>query len=103
MNIDYYSKSDVLTAEVKEHISERLEKINQHIPRESVRVRVRVDKDQASNSGNVFLCDITMHVPGKDFHAAVNGQSVHEAIDLTIQKIKRQAEKYKSVMQEKHR
>lgn len=103
MNIEFYSKTHIATDEIKEYVTEKLERINNHIPREATNARVHVDEDTSMHSGEKFSCEITVHVPGKDFHSATKGFAVNEAIDLSLHKIKRQAEKYKSQTQKNHR
>lgn len=98
MNIDFYSKSHLITDEVKEYIEAKLEKVNSHIPKDATNGRVHVDED-AKHSGEKYTCEMTIHVPGKEFRSESRGTTVYEAIDDGIHKIKRQAEKYKSQIQ----
>lgn len=99
MNIEYYSKSHVLNDDLKDYIEERLARIQKHIPRQATKARIHVDEDMSMHSGEKFPCEISIHVPGKDFRAETKGRTPHEAVDLALDKIKTQADKYKSQAQ----
>ncbi|MBU1446266.1 ribosome-associated translation inhibitor RaiA [Patescibacteria group bacterium] len=87
----------------KEYIEEKvnnLSKYEERVADEATSVRVDVEYDTNKTDGNKISTQITMYVPNAVIRAEVRGVTIEETVDLAVDKLKKQIERYKT---KKHR
>lgn len=103
MQIQILSQSVGLGDNQKEYIEEKLDnlkKYDERISDEATKVRVDVEKTKVRSGDSKIKTQITMYLPNSVIRAEVHGATVEETIDLSIDKLKKQIERYKT---KKHR
>ncbi len=80
---------------LREYVTGKLDRITRHFDQViDIRVLLSMDNKQQSKA------EITLHVPGKDLHAACTHADLYAAIDTLIDKLDRQVLKYKDMRTE---
>lgn len=103
MKIQIFSHTVGLGDNQKEYIEEKignLAKYEERVADEATSVRVDVEHSANKTDGDKISTQITMYVPNAVIRAEVKGVTVEETIDLAVDKLKRQIERYKT---KKHR
>lgn len=75
---------------------EHLKKYGERIDDESTQVRVDVEANNIKTSNKNISLQVTMFLPHAVVRAEVLGVSSDEAIDLAVEKLKKQLERYKA-------
>ncbi|MBN1494541.1 ribosome-associated translation inhibitor RaiA [Candidatus Peregrinibacteria bacterium] len=103
MQIQLVSNSITLGDNQKDYINEKIEnlsKYEQRVADEATLVRVDVEKRKVRSGDQKITTQITMYVPHAVIRAEVHGINVEETVDLAVDKLKKQIERYKT---KKHR
>jgi len=103
MKIQLFSQSITLGDNQKEYLESKidnLKKYGERVADEATIVRVDVKKNKVKSGEEKIVTQITMYVPSAVIRAEVNGSTVEETIDLAVEKLKKQIERYKT---KKHR
>ncbi|NWG30467.1 MAG: ribosome-associated translation inhibitor RaiA [Rhodocyclaceae bacterium] len=89
MNLTITGHHIEVTPALRDYVSSKLEKIVRHFDQvTSVHVILSVEK-------LVQKAEITLHVKGKDIYADSSDTDLYAAIDILIDKLDRQVQKYK--------
>jgi putative sigma-54 modulation protein len=90
MNLNITGHHIEVTPALRDYVSGKVEKVIRHFDRvTSVHVILSVEK-------LVQKAEITLHLKGKDIYADSSDTDLYAAIDLLIDKLDRQVQKYKS-------
>jgi putative sigma-54 modulation protein len=90
MNLNITGHHIEVTPALRDYVSGKVEKVIRHFDQvTSVHVILSVEK-------LVQKAEITLHVKGKDIYADSSDTDLYAAIDLLIDKLDRQVQKYKS-------
>lgn len=84
-----------VTPALREYVTGKLDRITRHFDQViDIRVLLSMDNKQQGKA------EITLHVRGKDLHAACTHTDLYAAIDMLIDKLDRQVLKYKDMRTE---
>lgn len=103
MQIQILSHSVGLGDNQKEYIESKLDnlkKYEERISDDATKVRVDVEKTKVRSGDNKIKTQITMYLPNSVIRSEVSGATVEETVDLSVDKLKKQIERYKT---KKHR
>lgn len=103
MQIQIFSSTVSLGDSQKEYISEKitnLKKYEERISDEATMIRVDVEYTKSKSDGQLIATQITMYLPNAVIRAEVRGTTVEETVDLAVEKLRKQIERYKT---KKHR
>jgi putative sigma-54 modulation protein len=103
MQIQIFSSSMTLNDSQKDYINEKitnLSKYEQRVADEASVTRVDIEKRKVRSGDQRITTQITMNVPHAVIRAEVHGLNIEETVDLAIDKLKKQIERYKT---KKHR
>lgn len=103
MQIQILSQSVSLGDNQKEYIESKianLQKYEERVSDEATRVRVDVEMTKVRSGDNKIKTQITMFLPNSVIRSEVHGMTVEETVDLSVEKLKKQIERYKT---KKHR
>ncbi|MFC1600003.1 ribosome hibernation-promoting factor, HPF/YfiA family [Patescibacteria group bacterium] len=103
MRIQILSQSVSLGDNQKEYIEskiENLKKYGERVADEATKVRVDVEMTKVRSGDQKVKTQITMYLPNSVIRSEVNGMTVEETVDLSVEKLKKQIERYKT---KKHR
>lgn len=90
MNLNITGHHIEVTPALRDYVSGKVEKVIRHFDHvTSIHVILSVEK-------LVQKAEITLHVKGKDIYADSSDADLYAAIDLLIEKLDRQVQKYKS-------
>lgn len=90
MNLNITGHHIEVTPALREYVSSKVDKVIRHFDHvTSVHVILSVEK-------LVQKAEITLHVKGKDIFADSSDADLYAAIDLLVDKLDRQVQKYKS-------
>ena len=95
MNIEWVARDVVVTVEVQDRVTKKLEKILERSPKETP-VRVMV-----SNTRNLFNAHLSMNVTGKEIVAQADNEHLVAALDDALDKAERQFNKHKDKLTRK--
>lgn len=99
MQIQFFSKNIDLDDNQKGYISEKinnLTKYEQRIDDEATLIRVDVTRRKDTSGDFKISFQVTMFIPKATIRAEVYGSTVEESIDLAVEKLKKQIERYKT-------
>jgi len=99
MQVTIIQKHINLSESQKDYIQEKIENLKhlgQRVDDESTQVRIDVEHNSVKTSNKNISLQVTMHVPHAVVRAEVMAISPEEAIDLAVDKLKKQIERYKS-------
>lgn len=89
MNLSITGHHIEVTPALRDYVSHKLERVVRHFDHvTSVHVILSVEK-------LVQKAEITLHVKGKDIYADASDADLYAAIDLLVDKLDRQVQKYK--------
>lgn len=103
MQIQIVSTTLSLGDSQKEYIKEKIENLSKYEARvsdEATIIRVDVENKKFKAGDENISTQITMYVPNAVIRAELKGTTVEETIDLAVEKLKKQIERYKT---KKHR
>ena len=98
MQVTIINKHLHLSEEQQQYIQEKIEHLKhlgERVDDESTQVRVDVESNSLKTSNKNISMQVTMFVPHAVVRAEVTATTVEEAIDLTVDKLKKQLERYK--------
>lgn len=98
LHIDIDHRNFQLTDRQEKYVREKLDHLKHYASRvadESSKCRVEFRENKLRSAGNRIFCEVTLSVPRAVIRAEVAGLKVEEALDLAIDKLKRQIERYK--------
>ncbi|NQU99978.1 MAG: ribosome-associated translation inhibitor RaiA [Parcubacteria group bacterium] len=94
MKISFYTKSADLNDKIKDYAREKIGKIETYL--DDVReVKIELQEDKSMNSGPKFWCEVMVDLPKGRLMAHKKGESLEQAIDMIMPRLKKQIEKYK--------
>lgn len=99
MQISIVHRHINLSDEQREYIEEKiihLRHLGQRVDDESTQVHVDIESNNIKTSNKNISLQVTMLVPHAVVRAEVLGVTVEEAIDLAVEKLKKQLERYKA-------
>lgn len=99
MQLTIIQKHINLSEGQKDYIQEKIEHLKhlgQRVDDESTQVRVDVEHSNVKTTNKNISLQVTMFVPHAVVRAEVLGISPEEAIDLAVEKLKKQIERYKN-------
>ncbi|KKP38826.1 MAG: hypothetical protein UR28_C0012G0005 [Candidatus Peregrinibacteria bacterium GW2011_GWF2_33_10] len=100
MNINFHAKNITLNPEHEEYIRHKLEhltRLSAHLQDDSVQCDVHIEKGHDKSHGSHVEMKVSISVPNNLLYAEVfDSLQVTEAIDLLVDKLKHQIEKYKT-------
>ncbi len=99
MQISIVNKHINLSDVQREYIEEKithLKHLGQRVDDESTQVHVDIESNNIKTSNKNISLQVTMFVPHAVVRAEVLGITVEEAIDLAVEKLKKQLERYKA-------
>ena len=99
MNITISGHHLEVTPAIREHISNKLERIVRHFD-QVIDIAVILTVDKLKEKDKRHKVDINLHVPGKDIHVESMAHDLYAAIDLLIDKLDRQVIKHKDKIQD---
>jgi len=89
MNLNISGHHVEITPAMRTHVSEKFDRVTRHFDHViDAHVILSVDK-------LLRKAEVTLHVRGKDIHAACTNADLYAAIDLLVDKLDRQVIKYK--------
>ena len=99
MQIQIFDRHITLSDKQLEYIREKVFNLSEYghrVDDESTQVRVDVESNTIKTSNKNITVQVTMFVPHAVIRAEVYSTTVEEGIDLTVEKLKKQLERYKS-------
>ena len=96
MNVQIQSVKFDADRKLVEFVEHKMDKLDRFVERAiGADVILKLDKDH--ELGNK-VATINLHIPGDDLVAESRGKSFEEAVDLSIEALKRQIDKYKGCL-----
>lgn len=99
MQVTIFDRNLNLSEPQKDYINEKVDNLKtygERIDDESTQVRVDVEANSIKTSNKNTTVQVTMFVPHAVIRAEVYSTTVEEGIDLAVEKLKKQIERYKS-------
>ena len=86
-----------VTHPIKQYVENRLSHVAKVVGRfEPCDLRVDLEKTvPAQKKGVIFSCKLNLMLPGEHLHAESDKEVLYDAIDEAVQRLARQAKKYK--------
>lgn len=97
MNLQISGHHVEVTPALHEYVENKLEPVIRHFDKVTG-VSVVLSVEKLKQKG-----EVTLHVPGKDIHVEESGDDLYAAIDALFDKLDRQVQKYKQIVQDHHR
>ncbi len=94
MKISFYTKSVDLNDKIKDYAREKIGKIEKYLDNVG-EVKIELQEDKSMNSGPKFWCEVMVDLPKGKLMAHKKGESLEQAIDMIMPRLKKQIEKYK--------
>ena len=93
MNVQIQSVKFDADRKLVEFVEHKMDKLDRFVERAiGADVILKLDKDHELGTK---VATINLHIPGDDLVAESRGKSFEEAVDLSIEALKRQIDKYK--------
>lgn len=99
MQVTVFDRNMSLNDFQKDYINEKIDNLKtygERIDDESTQVRVDVEMNSIKTSNKNVTVQVTMFVPNAVIRAEVYATTVEEGIDLAVEKLKKQIERYKT-------
>lgn len=99
MQIQIFDRNIRLSDKQLEYIREKLfhmKNYSEKVADESTQVRVDVENNKMKTSNKNITVQVTMFVPNAVIRAEIYATTVEEGIDLAVEKLKKQIDRYKS-------
>lgn len=103
MQIQIVSTTLTLGDNQKEYIEEKIKNLSKYEERvsdEATIIRVDIENKKFKSGDKNITTQITMYVPNAVIRAEVKGSTIEETVDLAVEKLRKQIERYKT---KKHR
>ena len=94
------TKTD-LSPSLKEYIYEKVGSLDRYLKR-VIEAQVELEVDNKHRSGDIYRAEIMLFVPRDVLRAEEKASDMYAAIDLVMPKLKKQIEKYKGKLRDKH-
>ncbi len=101
MKIVIKGKNTELTPSLKEYVYEKVGALEKYFKR-VVEVNVELEVDRKHKSGEIYRAEVMMFVPRDILRAEEKATDMYAAVDLVMPKLKKQIEKYKGKIRDKH-
>lgn len=98
MQLQIHTEGVTLNAKDKSYLNKKimnLQKYGERIADESVVAKIDIRQDLVKTSTSTISLHVTIHMPKSLIRAAVSARNVQECVDLVVEKLKKQLEKYK--------
>lgn len=95
MEYQVYSKNLLVTDSLREYLDLKLAHIDR-LSVETVACRVDLSRDAHHRKGDIFRVEINMNVPSKLLRIVEQHSDARAAIDLAVDKLHRQLQKFKN-------
>lgn len=98
MQITIFNKSVHLNDQQKEYIQDKighLEHLGERVGDESTQARVDIESNNVKTSNKNISLQVTLFVPHAVIRAEIFATTVEEAVDLALEKLRKQIERYK--------
>lgn len=99
MQVTIFEKNLTLNERQKDYVNEKVEHLKTYSERvddESTQVRVDIETNKIKTSNKNITVQVTMFVPHAVIRAEVFSTTIEEGVDLAVDKLKKQIERYKS-------
>lgn len=99
MQISLHEKGLQMNDEQKGYVTEKIEHLKHYSEKlndESTQARIDVEYHHQKSSGDNVTVQVTLSVPHALIRAEVSATTVEEAVDLAVEKLKKQVERYKA-------
>lgn len=99
MQVSIHEQGLHLNEAQKDYILEKidnLKKYEERVDDESTQVRVDVETNNLKTSNKNITVQVTMFVPNAVIRAEVLGLTIEEAVDVAVEKLRKQIERYKT-------
>ena len=99
MQIKFVLKNVSLGDDQKEYIESKVEKLSHLADRladESTEFRVEVDHEESRMQEHAYQCIVTIFAPQETLRAEARSDTINNAVDDVVNKLKVQIEKYKA-------
>ena len=98
MKISIEGKNIELTKAIKDHVTEKLRKLEKHfenvIKQHEVKARLSIAKNPRITNNNII--EVTIFLDGKIIRSEQASEDMYASIDVVIDKLDRQIQKYKA-------
>lgn len=102
MQLHIYAKNTTLTPALESAVREKIAHLERKF-QNIIKIDVQIEILKNHQSGDINRVEIMVHLPKKLLRAEHVGSEFHESLDLTLPKIEKQLEKYKTVMRKRDR
>ena len=82
--------------EIIYHKVEKLTRLSNRLDDESCEIKVELSHEESRSPNEAYICNITIFAPSKTLNAKTRSDSIINATDLVIAKLKKQIEHYKA-------
>ncbi|HRY90856.1 MAG TPA: ribosome-associated translation inhibitor RaiA, partial [Candidatus Gracilibacteria bacterium] len=99
MQVTVFDRNMSLNDFQKDYINEKIDNLKtygERIDDESTQVRIDVEMNSIKTSNKNVTVQVTMFVPHAVIRAEVYATTVEEGVDLAVEKLKKQIERYKT-------
>jgi putative sigma-54 modulation protein len=97
MNLHISGHHLEITPALRDYVAQKLDRVTEHFDHViDVNVVLRVEKLKQK-------AEVTVHVRGKDIHVESDDTDMYAAIDILVDKLERQVQKFKQKTQDHHR
>lgn len=101
MKISIKGTNTELTPSLKEYVYEKIGNLDRYVKR-VVEAKVELEVNKKHRSGDIYRAEVTIFVPRDVLRAEENASDMYAAIDLVVPKLKKQIDKYKGKLRDKH-
>ena len=95
MKISFYSKEVDLDDKIKNYATEKIVKRIEKYLDDAREIKIELQEDTSMNSGPKFWCEVMVDLPKGRLMAHKKGESLEQAIDMIMPRLKKQIEKYR--------
>lgn len=98
MQVKFVAPGLNLSERQKDYVESKIQRLKKYANRiadESSLAKVELKEQRLRTSGRVILCEVTMNVPRAVIRAEVQASKLEEAIDIAVEKLKKQIDRYK--------
>lgn len=99
MQVTLIEKNLTLNEKQKDYVNEKvlnLKTYSERVDDESTQIRVDIETNKIKTSNKNITVQVTMFVPHAVIRAEVFSTTIEEGVDLAVDKLKKQIERYKS-------
>jgi putative sigma-54 modulation protein len=97
MNLHISGHHLEITPALRDYVAQKMDRVTEHFDHViDVNVVLRVEKLKQK-------AEVTVHVRGKDIHVESVDTDMYAAIDILVDKLERQVQKFKQMTQDHHR